>query len=113
MSKAKLLVCIIEKEEKLEEVLEGLVEIGVTGASIVDVRGMFEYLADEIPIFAGFRNLIEDKNPTNKMIMSVIKDDNLLKEAMDTIEEVYGSFDNPNTGIMFAIEIGNIRGLKF
>ncbi len=112
MSEAKLLVCIIEKEEKLEEVLEGLVEIGVTGASILDVRGMFEYLADEIPIFAGFRNLIEDKNPTNKMIISVIKDEGLLKEAMDTIEEVYGSFSNPNTGIMFSIDIGNIRGLK-
>ncbi len=112
MSEAKLLVCIIEKEEKLEEVLEGLVEIGVTGASILDVRGMFEYLADEIPIFAGFRNLIEDKNPTNKMIISVIKDDQLLREAMDVIEEVYGSFSNPNTGIMFSIKIGDIRGLK-
>ncbi|BBB33610.1 conserved hypothetical protein [Thermotomaculum hydrothermale] len=112
MSDAKLLVCIIEKEEKLEEVLEGLVEIGITGASILDVRGMFEFLADEIPIFAGFRNLIEDKNPTNKMIISVIKDDNLLKEAMDTIEEIYGSFSNPNTGIMFSLNIGNLRGLK-
>ncbi len=112
MSKAKLFVCIIEKEEKLEEVLEGLVEIGVTGASIVDVRGMFEYLADEIPIFAGFRNLIEDKNPTNKMIISVMKDDATVKEAMDTIEEIYGSFSNPNTGIMFSFDISNIRGLK-
>ncbi len=113
MSEAKLLVCIIEKEEKLEEVLEGLVEIGITGATIVDVRGMFEFLADEIPLFAGFRSLIEDRNPTNKMIMSVIKDENKVKEAMDAIEEIYGSFSNPNTGIMFALDISNIRGLKF
>lgn len=113
MTEAKLLVCIIERDDKLDDVLEALVEVGITGATILEVRGMFEYLADEIPLFAGFRNLIEDYNPSNKMVMSVIRDKERLNMAMDTIESVYGKFTEPNSGIMFAIDIGNLRGLKF
>lgn len=113
MTDAKLLICIIERDDKLDDVLEALVEVGITGATILEVRGMFEYLADEIPLFAGFRNLIEDYNPSNKMVMSVMRDTDLLKLAMDTIESVYGKFTEPNSGIMFAIDIGHLRGLKF
>jgi len=113
MSSAKLLICVIEKDEKLEEVLEAFVEEGITGATILDVRGMFEYLADEIPLFAGFRSLINNPNPTNKMILSVRKDEEDLQHAMDVIEEVCGSFSKPSTGIMFSIDISSVRGLKF
>lgn len=113
MTDAKLLVCIIEKDDHLDDVLEALVEVGITGATIVNTRGMFEYLADEIPLFAGFRNLIEDHNPTNKMVLSVIRNQERLNLAMDTIESVYGSFQEPNSGIMFSLDIGNLRGLKF
>jgi nitrogen regulatory protein P-II 1 len=113
MSSAKLLVCIIEKDEKLDEVLEAFVEEGITGATILDVRGMFEYLADEIPLFAGFRGLIDNPNPTNKMILSVRKDEHDLQHAMDVIESVCGSFSRASTGIMFSLDISSLRGLKF
>ena len=112
MTESKLLVCIIEKEERLEDVLEALLEEGITGASILDARGMFEYMADEIPLFAGFRTLIQGNNPTNKMILSVVPDQATLTLAMDTIQSVYGDFSLPNTGIMFSLDIGDTRGLK-
>lgn len=113
MTDGKLLVCIIEKEEKLDDVLEALIEEGITGASILNTRGLFEYMADEIPIFAGFRNLIVDHNPTNKMLISVLPDSASVTRAMNTIESAYGDFSQPNMGIMFSLDIGNIRGLKF
>ena len=113
MTDAKLLICIIEKDDHLDDVLEALVEVGITGATILNARGMFEYLADEIPLFAGFRNLIEDHNPTNKMVISVMRNEERLQLAMDTIESIYGSFSEPNSGIMFSLDIGHLRGLKF
>ncbi|MCP4220734.1 MAG: hypothetical protein GY765_39265 [bacterium] len=110
MSGAKLLICIIEKEEKLEEVLEVFVEEGITSASILDVRGMFEYLADEIPLFAGFRDLIDNPSSSNKMILSIRKDREDVERAMNLVEEVCGSFTQPNTGIMFSLDIFSVRG---
>ncbi len=112
MTNAKLLVCIISNEKKLEDILEALIEAGFTGGSILDVRGMFEYLADEIPLFAGFRSLIEDHTKTNKMFMSVMQDEAKLRQAMDIIENIYGSFAETNTGIMFSVDVANIRGIK-
>ncbi len=113
MISAKLFICIIEKTERLNDVLEAVVECGVTRASIVDVRGMFEYLTEEIPLFSGFKTLIDDPHPTNKMVISVMKNDEKVQEVMDVIEEIYGDFAQPNTGIMFSLDINTMRGLKF
>ena len=112
MSTAKLFVCIIEKEDKLEEILEAFVEEGITGASILETRGMFEYLADEIPLFAGFRNLINQSGPQNKMIISIRQDDEEVRRIMDVVEDVCGQFSNSNTGIMFSLDISAVRGFK-
>ncbi|MCP4214915.1 MAG: hypothetical protein GY765_09670 [bacterium] len=112
MSAAKLLIIIIEKEEKLEELLEVFVEEGITGASILDVRGMFEYLADEIPLFAGFRDLIDNPSSSNKMILSIRKDREDVERAMNLVEEICGSFAQPNTGIMFSLDIASVRGTQ-
>ena len=112
MTEAKLFVCIISKENKIEDVLEALLEAEISRASILDVRGMLEYLADEIPLFAGFRSLIEDNSKTNKMIISVVENNKKLHQAFDIIEEVYGSFSETNTGIMFSIDISDVRGIK-
>ncbi len=112
MTKAKLFVCIISHEKRIEDVLEALLDAGISRASIMDVRGMLEYLADEIPLFAGFRSLIEDNSKTNKMIISVVENDEQVRMAFDVIEEVYGSFQETNSGIMFSLDIADIRGLK-
>ncbi len=36
----KLLILILNKVEKLEEVLEGFLEIGITGATVIESSGM-------------------------------------------------------------------------
>ncbi len=112
MTDAKLLVCIISNDKKLEEVLEALIEADISRASILDVRGMFEYLTDEIPLFAGFRTLIERSGRTNKMILSVVENNEKLQHAFSIIEETYGSFSETNTGIMFSLDISDVRGIS-
>ena len=113
MSAAKLLVCIISHEKRIEEVLEALLDAGITRASILDARGMFDYLTGEIPLFAGFRSLIETTGKTNKMIISVVENEDRLQEAFAIIERIYGDFSHSNTGILFGLDIADVRGLKF
>ena len=50
-----LLVFILNNPEVLEEVLEGYLEVGITGATVIDSLGMGHILATEVPIFAGFQ----------------------------------------------------------
>ena len=48
----KLLIIVLNSNDKLEEVLEGLIEVGVTGATVVDSVGM-GHIIEDVPLFAG------------------------------------------------------------
>jgi hypothetical protein len=59
----KLLVLILNRVDKLEEVLEGFVDIGITGAAIIDSIGMGHVLSEEVPIFLGLRFMFAGAKP--------------------------------------------------
>jgi nitrogen regulatory protein PII len=106
-----LLVFICNQPEKLEEVLEGFLEVGLTGATVIDTVGMGQILSSEVPIFAGFRSLFRGASAVNKTIFSVVDEPGKVREALDIIDEIFGGLDQPGSGIVFTIPIENVRGL--
>jgi nitrogen regulatory protein PII len=107
-----LLVFICNQPDKLEEILEGFVEIGVTGATIIDSVGMGRFLSSDVPIFAGFRSMFHGATVVNKTILSVISDRAKIDAAYRIIEDVMGTLDDPGRGIFFTIPLDNVKGLK-
>ena len=105
-----LLVYIMNEDRFLDELLEAFIEAGIGGATILDGMGMLRFLSEEVPIFAGFRSLIEGTKPTNKIILSVIKDRALLDRALETIDQVVGGIRKGGRGIAFTLEIGDFLG---
>ena len=84
----KLLVVMLNAADKLEEVLEGFIEAGVTGATVVDSVGMGSIIED-VPLFAGLRSLFRGAKPRNNMLFSVIQDEQV-DEAMDVLGKILG-----------------------
>jgi len=107
----KLLIVILNKVEKLEEVLEGYLEIGISGATVIDTVGMGHILSEEVPIFAGLRFIFAGAKPHNKTILSVIKDEKE-RAAINLLEKILGDLNQPGTGIVFSIPIDTVEGLK-
>jgi nitrogen regulatory protein P-II 1 len=107
----KLLVLFLNKVEKLEEVLEGFVEIGITGATVLDSVGMGHILCEEVPIFAGLRFMFAGAKPHNKTIISVIKDEKE-EEAIRVLKKILGDLEKPGTGIVFTFALDRVEGLK-
>jgi hypothetical protein len=105
-----LLVYILNGDRYLTEVLEELLEIGVTGASILDSVGMLHFLSQEIPIFAGFRSILKGTKPYNKIIISLIRDEQLLEEALATIDRTVGGIANGKRGILFSLPVDHLIG---
>lgn len=106
----KVLVLILNKVEKLEEVLEGFIEIGVTGATVIDSVGMGHILSEEVPIFAGLRFMFTGAKPHNKIIFSVIKKDK--EEAVvKLLQKILGDLNKPGTGIVFTLPVDRVEGL--
>jgi nitrogen regulatory protein P-II 1 len=106
----QLLVAVINQEEKLEEVLSGFLEIGVTGATIVNSEGMGRLLANDVPIFAGLDALASRTRPRNQTILSVIPDEKV-DESLEILQEICGDLENPATGIAFTLPLNRVVGL--
>lgn len=107
----QLLIAVINEEEKLDEILSGLIELGVTGATIINSEGMGRVLSHDIPIFAGLEALASRSRPRNQTIFSVIRDDRKVDQVIALLQEICGNFDAPATGIVFTVPVGRVVGL--
>lgn len=107
----ELLVCVINKPELLDEVLAGFLEAGLTGCTVIESQGMGKIVSQDIPIFTGFTSLFAGARESNYTIFSVVKEKELLEDAIRVIREVYGSFDEPNSGILFTLPLNHVEGL--
>ena len=105
-----LLIFVLNKEEHLEEILEVFLELDISGATIIDSMGMGRILAHDIPIFAGFRSLMQESRPGNKTIFTII-DEKKIPRLLQGIEQICGSLDKPGTGIFITVPIGFTKGI--
>ncbi len=105
----KLLFVVLNSAEKLEEVLEGLIEAGVTGATVADSVGM-GHIIEDVPLFAGMRNLFRAAKPRNNMIFSVISDSQAV-ETMEVLDKILDCAHGKGTGLAFTIPIDSAIGV--
>lgn len=107
----RLIVFVLNREELLERVLEAYVEVGITGATILDSEGMGRFLTYEVPLFADFKGFMKGNKPYNKTILSVVEDDALVEPLRSILDEVCGDLTAPGTGILFSVPIDFAVGL--
>ena len=100
-----LLVFVLNKEELLDDILTGLLDIGVSGATVVDTMGMLQIISQDIPIFAGFRSMTTGGRSHNKTVFSVIREEEILKEAIAFIEETCLQFEETTIGVLFTAPV--------
>lgn len=105
----KLLLIVLNSAEKLEDVLEGLIETGVTGATVVDSVGMGAII-EEVPLFAGMRSVFRAARPHNNMIFSVI-DDLQAPEVMELLSKILDCEGPRGAGIAFTLPIDAAIGV--
>ncbi len=107
----QLLIAVINQEEKLDEILSGFLELGITGATIINSEGMGRVLSHDIPIFAGLQTLITRSRPQNQTLFSVIDDDAKVDGAIALLQEICGDLSSPATGIVFTVPVSRVAGL--
>ena len=85
-----------------------LTKAGFQGASVVDSEGMLKSLnqdsVDAPTIFGGLRQFVNPGRQQNKMILVVLKDEEI-QNAIDIIHSVSGDMKLPNTGILFTLPV--------
>lgn len=105
----KLLVIVLNDADMLEDVLEGLIETGVSGATVVDSVGM-GHIMEDVPLFAGMRSIFRSARPRNNIIFSVI-DDRQARESLDVLEKILACSAAKGKGIAFVLPIDAVIGI--
>ena len=106
----KLLIAVINEPEKLDDILAGFLELGITGATIVSSQGMGRVLSHDIPIFAGLQTLVSRSRPQNRTLFSVVADEKV-EPAITLLQSVCGDLHDPATGIVFVVPVEQVVGL--
>lgn len=107
----QLLVAVINHEELVDDILAGFIELGITGATVIESKGMGRVLSRDVPIFAGVRTLAAASRPANRTVFC-LADDTKVEAAIGLIQEICGSLDRPGAGILFTVPVGRVVGLK-
>ncbi|RQD72910.1 MAG: hypothetical protein D5R97_10150 [Candidatus Syntrophonatronum acetioxidans] len=107
----KLLVLVLNETENLNDILEGFLDVGIRGATVIDSTGMGRILSPHVPLFGGLSYLFEGERTSNVVAFSLIEDDNKVKEALEVIKKVQGDMCKPGSGIVFTLEVDQVIGL--
>ena len=107
--KQKLLILILNKPECLQALFSVLVELGISGATVLDSEGMGKILAQDIPIFAGVKNLFSATRPKNKTILIVLHEE-MIPLVAQAFEETVGPLSEPGNGIVLSMPVDLIKG---
>ena len=102
---------VINDEDTVHDVLTALMETGVTTATVIESQGMGSIVAEQMPIFAGFRNLWGGANPYNRTVFTVI-DDEILEETLSLIEEVMFELPANPRGAMFTVPVDHFYSAR-
>ena len=108
----QLFVFVLNRTEHLEHLLQEFTDHGLTGATVLDSRGMARILhsEDEMPLFYGLRAIMEPERRISKTIFMVLPDEKV-DTARKIVNQVTGGLDVPDSGIMFALPLTMVEGL--
>lgn len=96
-----LLIAVINNEELLDDIIEGWLDIGVTGATVIESTDMLQLISHNIPIFAGFRSLTSGGMIHNKTLFTAIEQKDILDDAVAFLEDVCRKTGKPSQGVYF------------
>ena len=71
-----LLILIARNEESFDPLATGLLDVGITGATVVDSKGLGAIIREEMPMFAGLASLLP-RETGSRILLSVTTRDRI------------------------------------
>ena len=84
----RLLIMIARSDAALDELITGLLDAGIRGATVVDSQGLGSILRQDMPIFAGLAALLPQYTG-NRVVLSLTSEDVIesMKRFVDGMRE--------------------------
>ncbi len=109
----KLVVIVLSEESRVQALLQGFVENGIKGSTIVSSQGVARALEDaDDYTFLGSIKAFLDPQQYGSTVFSVIQD-NQVELVSKVIKQTVGDLNQPDMGIMFTVPVDYVEGIKF
>ncbi len=105
LSTMQLLFIILNQEDLLDDILAELVELEITGTSVIDGVTMERVLAKDVPIFAGLLQTTRGSRAYNKNIIALIPRKDIVFQLVDILKELDIDLSNPAIGKLFTLPV--------
>jgi len=107
----QIFVCVLNETERLNDVISAFVEVGAPGATVIESQGMGRIGTSDIPIFAGFRQLMAGARPFNYTIFSVIEKPEVVQELTRILRGLLEQDTEEARGIVFTLPVSSFERL--
>lgn len=105
----QLIIAVVKGHRRVEAVMEGFLELGVPGATVLDAKGMGQIVSSDLPIFSGFRTMFPGSGESSYLILSVLMADQV-DESIAMLRDVCNDFSEKGTGIVFTLPVARFIG---
>ncbi len=103
----RLLVLIAKDEAVMDELITGMLDVGITGATIVESKGLGAILHQDMPIFSGLASLLPQY--TGSRMVFALTTVQRISDLQRFIDEV----DPPRRPVGLVIPIEDAFGFNF
>ncbi len=110
---AQALVVVLYDPDRLPTLLNAWHEVGVQGITVLHSAGghSAKTWLDEVGLGA-LNELFNNDVVRTRTVFSVFDDDELLMQAVVAADQIIGSFQKENTGLLFTLPVNHVEGLR-
>jgi nitrogen regulatory protein P-II 1 len=105
------LFVVINEPDILQDVITGLLEEGITTATIIESQGMGRVVMDKMSVFAGFRDLWSGNLGYGHTIFAII-DDEQVDQVIKAVKDILASEASKSRGVLFTLPVGRFEKLS-
>ena len=111
-----MVIMVLDDIDKLQALLEEWHRQGASGVTVLESSGLArlggQFGRDDLPLFPGLRDLLEDREVHHRTLFTVLRDGIEVDKFFDATESVVGPLDSPGSGIIVAWPVRAVRGLS-
>ncbi len=101
-------IILLNKAELLDDALSAIAEVGAYDAGVVEAEGLEKILAEDIPIFAGLRQMLDGEKAKKSLIVAPLLPGSSIKELDKLLLDRGIDFRAPEVGVMMSVKLDTI-----
>ncbi len=110
LKKFQLLFIVLYREEFLKDILSVLYEFDLKKTNVFNGKEIKGYMASNIPLFHGFRDIMHDDERYAQLIVSVVEEEKIFRIAK-MIENICGGFEDEEHGYIISMPVNYHTGI--